>query len=90
MNAGPDLTVNSGAAFFLIATGNDPEGKPIAYNWVQLTGPTAKIKDPRERIAVVNGVGGGSSGQNLSFQVTATDSQGLTATDTVNVHVNPK
>ena len=90
VNAGPDVTVKSGAAFLLTASGTDPEGKPIAYLWVQLSGVSATIRDPRERVASVKGVNGGTSGQNLTFRVTATDSQGLTSTDTVNVHVNPK
>ena len=46
VNAGPDLTVNSGAAFALTASGTDPEGKPLAYLWVQLSGVAATIRDP--------------------------------------------
>jgi hypothetical protein len=88
VNAGADKTVNSGAAFALPATGTHPEGKPLAYFWVKTAGPAATIKDPRERIASVAGINGGDSDQNLTFKVT--DAQGLTATDTVNVHINPK
>ncbi|MEJ7585001.1 MAG: M4 family metallopeptidase [Acidimicrobiales bacterium] len=89
-NAGPNKTVNSGTAFTLPGAGTDPEGKPLAYRWVQLSGVSATIRDPRERNAAVNGVNGGGSGQDLVFQLTVTDAQGLTDTDTVNVHVNPK
>ena len=88
-NAGPDKTVNHNTEFVLNGNGTDPQGKPLAWQWVQLSGPPATIRDPRERNATVNGVNGGSSGQDLVFRLTVTDSQGLTATDTVNVHVNP-
>lgn len=90
VNAGADQTVDSGAAFALAATATDPEGRPVAYAWAQLSGPSAKIVDPRERVAFVHGVSGGTSGHDLAFRVTATDAQGLTATDTVTVHVRPK
>jgi hypothetical protein len=89
-NAGPDLTVAHNTQFVLNGSGTDPEGKPLAWRWVQLSGTAATIRDPREQAAIVNGVNGGDNGQDLVFQLTVTDSQGLTATDTVNVHINPK
>ena len=72
-NAGPNLTVTHNTQFVLNGSGTDPEGKPLAWRWVQLSGTAATIRDPREQAAIVNGVNGGDSGQDLVFQLTVTD-----------------
>ncbi|GIU87163.1 MAG: hypothetical protein KatS3mg009_1678 [Acidimicrobiia bacterium] len=84
-DAGPDQTVGSGRSFTLDASGSsDPEGGPLTFFWEQVGGPAAVIRDEDEAITLVDGVTGPAT---LTFRVTVTDPDGLSATDTVTVTV---
>ncbi len=84
-NAGPDQTVGSGQSFTLDASGSsDPEGGPLTYLWQQIGGPAAVIRDEDGVVTLVDGVTGPAT---LTFRVTVTDSDGLSASDEVTVTV---
>ena len=86
-NAGSDLTitlpVNSAA---LNGAGSDPDGSISTYAWAQLSGPsTAGINSASNAQTQVTNLVQGL----YQFQLTVTDNSGATASDVVNVTVNP-
>jgi len=44
-SAGPDQTVNSGAAVQLAGSGSDPDGGPVTCGWTQTAGPTVTLSN---------------------------------------------
>jgi hypothetical protein len=88
-NAGADLSVNENALVVLSGSGSsDPEGSPLTFSWLQIGGPTvtlsgANTASPNFRAPLV-----GFFGALLTFQLTVTDTGGLSSTDTVVIRVN--
>jgi hypothetical protein len=88
-NAGADLSVNENALVVLSGSGSsDPEGNPLTFSWLQIGGPAVTLNgantvSPNFRAPLV-----GFFGALLTFQLTVTDSGGLSSTDTVVVRVN--
>ncbi|TAL16862.1 hypothetical protein EPN96_07570 [bacterium] len=87
-SAGPDQTVDEGAAVTLNGSGSsDPDGTIAAWSWAQLAGPSVTLSDagaasstftaPLVDTATV-----------LTFELTVTDNESATASDTVTITVN--
>ncbi|PTU31223.1 hypothetical protein CJD38_07675 [Stenotrophobium rhamnosiphilum] len=87
-NAGQDQIVNSGAMVSLPGTGTDPEGQPLTYRWDQIGTPQVQISNATTATAqfVAPTV---TSNTTLQFGLTVTDNQGVSASDTVDVTVQP-
>jgi hypothetical protein len=90
-NAGPDLTVISGALVRLDGRNSfDPDFTPLTFNWTQTAGPRVNLSNrnaagPTFRAPVVRM---GGAPVSLSFQLTVSDGLAM-ATDTVDVTVQP-
>lgn len=68
----------------LTGTATDSDGQIVSYVWRKLSGSeTATIKDSTSASTVVNGLAIG----NYTFQLQATDNDGATAFDTMNIEV---
>ncbi len=70
----------------LVGTGTDPDGTITAYAWVKISGPTGGIVTNGSSAtttvtALIQGV--------YQFQLTVMDNSGATATDIMQVNVNP-
>jgi hypothetical protein len=88
-DAGVDLTVNEGDQVTLDGSGSiDPDDGIAGYLWTQRAGTSVTLSDPTSDApwftAPVVGVGGAA----LTFELTVTDSGGLSDTDTVIVNVS--
>lgn len=84
VSAGADLNADGGAGVTLSATASDPDGDPLTYAWLQLSGPTVTLAGemsaaPSFTAPLVSGA--------LTFRVTASDGD-LSASDTVAVTVS--
>jgi len=86
VNAGAPETVHSGTLVTLNGAGSDPDGDPITYHWVQLSGPPAALvnADTATPSLTAPSLAGGAD---LMFQLTVSDGL-LSATDTVVVTVS--
>lgn len=69
-----------------VGSGTDPDGTIVAYLWTKISGPaTFNIVSPTSSTTVINNLVAGT----YVFQLQVTDNQGATATNTVQVVVNP-
>ena len=88
--AGADQFVNEGSLVTLSGTNTyDPEGDPIAYQWVQTSGPAVTLNGANTAQATFTAPlipGGISSALVLEFSLTVSDG-GLSSTDGVRVTV---
>ncbi len=66
---------------------NDPDGSITAFNWQKLSGPSATISNPAQASTTVTGM---TTAGVYVFQLTVTDNQGATASNTVEVTVSPQ
>ncbi|HVE81553.1 MAG TPA: M36 family metallopeptidase [Myxococcales bacterium] len=85
-SAGPDVTVNPGAAVFLDASGStDVDGDALAFAWTQTAGPAVTLNGSAGAVAgfVAPSV---TSDTVLTFQVAVSDGT-YTSTDSVDVTV---
>ncbi|NVE93742.1 autotransporter outer membrane beta-barrel domain-containing protein [Altererythrobacter lutimaris] len=87
IDAGPDQT-QAPSNFQLVGSSFDAENDAIAFNWTQVSGPTAIINSPTSRTTSVSGPTV-SSPTTLVFQLEGTDAALETVTDTVSVTVLP-
>ena len=89
-NAGPDRTVDSGAAVTLSAAGSSaPGGEIVAYQWTELTDYAVALSNPAGATTTFRAPSGGAAGITLRFRLVVTDNGGLTAEDTVSIAVRP-
>lgn len=83
VDAGPDIYLyddESTASFD--ATAYDPDGTIVSYLWEHVSGtPAGTIASAATEDTAVTGL----TGNNYTYQITVTDNDGLTASDTVNV-----
>jgi len=86
--AGPSQTVRNGTEVTLSAAGSsDPDGTIASYRWAQKTGPVVTLSDASAESPVFTARADGPDGSTLTFELTVTDNDGLSATDPVIVNV---
>jgi hypothetical protein len=90
-DAGTDQTPSEGTNTCLDGSGSyDPDGDTgsLSYAWQQLDGPSVVLNNPTTSGPCFDTPDVGPGGADLHFQLTVTDSHGLSNSDTVLVHVN--
>jgi Carbohydrate binding module (family 6)/Pectate lyase superfamily protein len=84
-NAGPDQNLSSGTTSAnLSGSATDGNGDPITFSWSQISGPTATITNSSSANTSVTGL---SSGNTYVFRLSASDGEGGTGTDDVQITV---
>jgi hypothetical protein len=87
--AGDNLSVQSEAQAVLDASGSsDPEGEALTYRWTQTNAPLATLQDPTAVRATITAPQV-EAAVTLAFELTVTDPQGLSSSDTCLVRVDP-
>jgi hypothetical protein len=87
-SAGPDQTVGEGVNVELDGSNSsDPNGNLASYSWAQTTGTPVTLSDPSAVRPNFTSPVVGAGGESFTFEITVTDSLGLTATDTCIVNV---
>jgi len=93
VNAGVDIVTNEQTAISLTAAANDSDGSVATYQWTQVDGIPVDLTAVDTTAAILNIttpvvlVPQGS--QVLTFRVTATDNENISASDVVLITVNP-
>lgn len=81
-DAGPSqLNVGAGSITLDGSGSYDPLGETLAYNWVQISGPTAALASPTSPKTNFNAV----AGANYAFRLTVKNTDGLQASATTQV-----
>ena len=86
VNAGPDQTVNEGAAVTLSGTASDPDDDQLEYAWTQVSGPTVMLASDDTLRPQFTAPRLTSDGE-IVLMLTVTDGAGGSAEDTVTVTV---
>ncbi|MFK7884927.1 MAG: tandem-95 repeat protein [Phycisphaerales bacterium] len=86
VDAGAGFVIDAGETGSLSASGEDPEGKEVLFNWTQVSGPSVNISDATSADATF-GAPTLDEDAELVFQVEVTDGTS-TSVDTVTVSVN--
>jgi subtilisin-like proprotein convertase family protein len=87
-DAGPDQVADLGDTVTLDGTGSsDPEGDPLSYSWVQTAGPAVTLTGATTANPTFTAPDGPGT---ITFELTVTDDEGLTDTDTVDVRLNTR
>ena len=89
-DAGPDQTVNKRTTVQLAGSGEDPDGDKIQYSWKQTAGELVKISSktiPAPTFTAPTVANGES--KTLGFTLTVSDKYGGSASDSVEITVNP-
>jgi len=87
--AGPDQTVNEGSNVNLNASASsDPDGSIIAYRWQQLSGPAVTLSDTTG-ISPSFTAPSVTTSTLLTFNLTVTDNDGASVSDSVGITVIP-
>ena len=87
-DAGADQNVMEGQIAALNGTkSHDPDGSISSYQWVQTAGPAVSLSDTSAVQPQFLAPDVGPEGANLAFDLTVTDSQGVTDTDSCNIVV---
>ena len=87
-DAGPDQTVGNGKTVALNGANSTVNGGGIAsYRWVQISGPSVSLSDPGSIELKFLAPEVYSEGTSLVFELTVTDADGLTNTDSCIVNV---
>ncbi|QTA91028.1 PKD domain-containing protein [Desulfonema magnum] len=87
-DAGPNQTVTEGD--FVILDGSnstDSDGQIDTYSWRQTRGPMMMLSDTTEAQLTFTVSDGDPEGESLIFELTVTDDEGLTDTDSVTVNI---
>ncbi len=88
-NAGPDQSVDEQSAVSLNATGSsDVDGTITGYSWTQTAGSVVSLTGATTATPSFTAPSVSTSGETLTFEVTVTDNDGATDTDTVDIQVN--
>ena len=86
-NAGPDQSVAAGATCILEGSNSsDSDGTITSYSWRKVSGPTIALANANQAVASFIAPSE-STIQTLVFELTVTDDDGATSTDTVTVTV---
>lgn len=85
-NAGTDQTVQTLSSVTLSGSGTDTDGTVTSYSWVQTQGTAVTLASSNTATTsfIAPNVG---ANQILIFELTVTDNDGATATDTINITV---
>jgi hypothetical protein len=87
-NAGPDQTVDEGAAVTLDGSAStDPSGDPLTYLWEQIGGPTVVLSDATAAQPGFTAPSVPNGGATLTFRLTVDDGAHTSEPDTVNITV---
>ena len=85
VDAGPDQELSDGqTTASLLATAADPDGVIVSQVWTVVSG-TATIDSPNTLATTLSGV----TGDSVTLQITVTDDDGATASDTLTLARNP-
>ena len=89
-NAGANQTVVSQSHVTLNGSGSrDPEGQPLTYHWVQTSGTGVSLSNANTVQPGFDAPSVSSHSVSLAFELTVTDSQDLSSSDTCIILVNP-
>ncbi len=87
-SAGPDQTVEEGAAVTLNGSGStDPDGDVLSFKWVQIGGTSVTLSSSIAANPVFETFLVDPEGESLTFQLTVTDADGLQSKDTCIVNI---
>jgi hypothetical protein len=86
-NAGEDKTVDEGNGITLSGSGADSDGSISSYSWTQTSGDPVTINNADNSSASFDVTT--TTQVTLTFQLTVTDNDGATGSDTVNFTVTP-
>lgn len=88
VSAGPDQSVASGATVTLTGAASDPGGSIASLLWMQTAGPNVPLSNGATETATFTAPPV-TLATTLTFRLTATDNQGATASDSVEIVINP-
>ncbi|MCW8956660.1 MAG: hypothetical protein OQL09_07240 [Gammaproteobacteria bacterium] len=88
VSAGSDQIVNEGNVVSLSAIADDGAENAVSYQWTQVSGPTVAITGGTTANASFTAPLIATEFELLQFNITVTDNNGATATDTVSITVN--
>lgn len=83
VNAGPDRQITLPTDSLIITASASDDEAVVSYQWVQISGPVVSLGGANTASLSLSGLPAG----NYTFQITVTDNDGLTGTDSVNVQV---
>lgn len=87
-DVGGDQQVSEGELVTLDGSGSDdPEGNIAGYAWVQVSGTTVQLSSSNSAQASFTAPEAGENDETLEFELTVTDTEGLSDTDTCQVLV---
>ena len=90
VNAGMDLAVAEGVVVSLDGSmSRDPDGNPLAYQWVQRSGSTVTLANPTSIAPTFTAPMGLTQDQILTFELVVTNGQFSSVPDSVSVTVHP-
>jgi hypothetical protein len=72
----------------LAGSGTDPDGSVASYRWTQLVGPSVTLANPNDASTSFDSPAA-TSALTLMFQLTVTDDEGATTSDSVVITGNP-
>jgi gliding motility-associated-like protein len=85
-NAGPDKQVTLPTNTLACnGSGTDSDGSIVSYSWIKISGPSATLANANTATLTVSGLATGV----YTFRLTVTDDDGATASDEVQIIVNP-
>ncbi|EGJ51784.1 FG-GAP repeat domain-containing protein [Desulfocurvibacter africanus] len=85
--AGDDRTVQEGVKVTLDGSGSSDTSGAIPWSWVQTDGPDVTLRSPNTARPYFNAPQVDAAGAKLTFTLTITNSQGITASDSLDVTV---
>ncbi|MBF0225937.1 MAG: hypothetical protein HQK76_10820 [Desulfobacterales bacterium] len=87
-DAGPNQKVSRGATVTLNAlNSSDPDGSIVSIKWEQTSGTSVSLsEDSSSATFIVPSTG--ASAEKLTFQLTVTDNQGLSTTDSIDIIIS--